>query len=598
MKTSTTWRTAACAAALLSAAPLFHACSDVQSGGPLPVPAADEWTSLGQNLASTYFNAAEKKLSVANIGDLEEQWKLEAKGPITGAPVVRDGVIYVLSGGGTYAIAADDGRVIWLNENVRGTSSVTWFEGRLFVNDARSFLHALDASTGTEIWESQIDPHPTASGFSSPTVFERYVIVGSASVEEAGVANGATFRGSVVAFDRETGEEIWRFYTVEPPYNGAAVWSSITIDPVERLAFASTGNNYTEEASDTSDALFALDVDTGKLAWLTQLSEGDVFTILNPQSPDTDFGTNPVLIDTKIGGQDRKILVAAQKSGVVWGLDRLNGEILWSHAVSAGSALIGGMLNNGAFDGTHFLTAGTNCRNAAGQLVSGVCSTATTRATLVAMDPATGAYAWERELASWVWAPITVANGVGFVAVDTTLQAFDTATGRELFSFPTDGTIASAPTVAEGRVHFGAGLSYFVGKPGRMLHVLSLEGGGGGGGGGGTTGAPTFTAIWNEIFVPTGCNTGSCHGGGAGGLSMASKDEAWRDLVNVVSDGPACASTGLVRVVPGDPDASLLVDKIAVRPPVCGSAMPFAGPLDSKQVEQVREWIRRGAAND
>ena len=186
-----------------------------------------------------------------------------------------------------------------------------------------------------------------------------------------------------------------------------------------------------------------------------------------------------------------------------------------------------------------------------------------------------------------MWARITVANGVAFVGVDTTLRAFDTATGAELFAFPTKGTIASAPVVAEGRVHFGAGLSYFVGTAGRVFHVLSLEGGGGGGGGGGATGAPTFTAIWDEVFVPTGCNSGSCHGGGAGGLSMASKDEAWRDLVNVVSDGPACASTGLVRVVPGDPETSLLVDKIANRPPVCGSAMPFAGPLDAKQVEQV-----------
>ena len=591
-------RIAACAAFAFSAS-LLHACSDVSSGGAPPAPATDEWTTLGQNLSSTYFNAAEKKLSPANVGDLKEQWSLEAKGPITGAAAVRDGVIYALSGGGTYALDANDGRVLWLNENVRGTSSVTLADdGRIFVNDAKSFLHALDAATGAELWKSQIDPHPTASGFSSPTVFERFVIVGSSSVEEAGVAEGATFRGSVVAFDRETGQELWRFYTVDPPFNGASVWSSISIDPVTRLAYASTGNNYTEEASAPSESLFALDVDTGKLAGLTQLSEGDVFTILNPQSPDTDFGTNPVLIDTKVGGQDRKILVAAQKSGVVWGLDRTTGEVLWSHAVSAGSALIGGMLNNGAYDGKHFIAAGTNCRNAAGQLVSGICNLANTRATLVAMDPATGEYAWERELPSWVWAPITVANGVAFVGVDTTLRAFDTATGAELFAFPTKGTIASAPVVAEGRVHFGAGLSYFVGTAGRVFHVLSLEGGGGGGGGGGATGAPTFTAIWDEVFVPTGCNSGSCHGGGAGGLSMASKDEAWRDLVNVVSDGPACASTGLVRVVPGDPETSLLVDKIANRPPVCGSAMPFAGPLDAKQVEQVREWIRRGAAND
>lgn len=577
------------------------ACSDRSVGpGPGPGPRTDEWTLLGQDLASHYRNAAETKISPENVAGLKQQWRLAAKGSVNGAAAVKDGIVYVASGGGTYALAASDGRVLWLNEQVRATSSPTWSDGTIFINDRSSVLHALDAATGAVKWTSVIDDHPAASGFSSPTVFERYVIVGSASVEEAGVAENAKFRGSVVAFDRDTGAELWRHYTVEPPYNGVAVWSSISIDPVLRLAYAATGNNYTEEASDTSDAIFALDVDTGSLAWLTQLTEGDVFTILNPQSPDSDFGTNPILIDTEVGGRPRRILAAGQKSGVFWALDRETGEVLWSHAVSSGSALIGGFLNNGGYDGRHILAAGVNCRNAQGQQTAGLCSPEQTRAKLVALDPATGDSAWERELESWVWAPVTNANGVGYVAVDTDLVAFDVETGAELFRFETSGTITSAPVIAEGRVHFGSGVAYFGGvKPGRDFYVLSLEGGdGGGGGGGGGDRSPTFSAVYENVFEPAGCNTGSCHGAGAGNLAMGTREEAYDDLVGVASDGPACSGEGVTRVVPGDPGRSLLMDKIANRPVLCGSPMPPSAQLKAEEIEQVRQWILRGAQDD
>ncbi len=70
--------------------------------------------------------------------------------------------------------------------------------------------------------------------------------------------------------------------------------------------------------------------------------------------------------------------------------------------------------------------------------------------------------------------PITVANGVGFVPADRHLEAFDIETGALLFKHSAAATIASAPTVANGRVAFGTGLQWTFGSPGTVLTVLDL----------------------------------------------------------------------------------------------------------------------------
>ena len=355
-----------------------------------------------------------------------------------------------------------------------------------------------------------------------------------------------------------------------------------------RRVFATTGNNYTGEAGPNSDSIFSLDLDTGELAWTTQLTEGDVFTILSPRSPDSDFGTNPTLFEAEVDGVTRKMLAAGQKSGVVWGLDRETGEVLWERTLSGGSALIGGILNTGAYDGERLLVVANEFTGA-------------DKSQLAALDPATGEVRWQRSVPHWVWAPITVTNGVAFVSTWTVLRAYDATNGEELFEFETPGTITSGAAIVDGRIYFGSGMAYLVGESESGVYALSLPGDDAPAPEPTATPEPSdvsFTSIYQEIFLGAGCASGSCHGANAGELSFDTQQVAYDELVGVPAGGSVCLLTGMLRVNPGNPEGSLLMNKVASEAPVCGDGMPIAGMLDPDEIERIRSWIAGGAAND
>ncbi len=132
--------------------------------------------------------------------------------------------------------------------------------------------------------------------------------------------------------------------------------------------------------------------------------------------------------------------------------------------------------------------------------------------------------------------------------------------------------------------------------------------GGGGGAGGGAADQATFSAIYTDIIVATGCNGSPlCHGGATGGnLIMNGKAATYAALVGVAAMGtnlipgktPDCKDSGLERVVPGDPDNSLLVKKIEQTPP-CGDPMPPTGvKLADAQIQLIRTWIQNGAKDN
>jgi hypothetical protein len=122
-------------------------------------------------------------------------------------------------------------------------------------------------------------------------------------------------------------------------------------------------------------------------------------------------------------------------------------------------------------------------------------------------------------------------------------------------------------------------------------------------------GPPTFTRVWSLVLQPKNCGNMYCHGGGP--LKLATKAEAYAALVGVQANGAECRNSGMLRVKPADPDASLLLEKLSKKKPSCGDAMPIGTWLEPECVtsntsmcnsladlQLVRDWIAAGAQDD
>jgi polyvinyl alcohol dehydrogenase (cytochrome) len=419
---------------------------------------------LGYDLASTYWNKSETKISTTTAPNLTKAWEFDfgAGASVVSTPIISGGKVYVQSQ--LPAVAAIDlasGKELWRNSDIGGSSTVALSGGVLYVNDGAGIVHALDPNAGgKEIWKS--DPLDVwVVGFSSPVVTKDYVLVGTSGLEEVTKITGdAKTRGYALALHKKDGSVAWKKFTVDPPSTGVGIWSTLSVDEAAGLVVAGTGNNYTGVAGDTSDAFLGMPLDQpadgAPLLWHPQIFQGDVSP--NGTGPDGDFGANPILFD--VGGQ--KLAAGGSKKGDVWVIDRTNGSIIKQRNLGPGTGFKGGIFVNGAWDGKSLLFASNLATSTgAGSEVPGPNDTF---GALFALDPLTLAVNWEREYIGAAWGMISVANGVGFFGKDKTLQAFDTATGAVLMEFPTEGSIATAPSVSDGYVVFGSGMSWLGGS--------------------------------------------------------------------------------------------------------------------------------------
>jgi polyvinyl alcohol dehydrogenase (cytochrome) len=442
--------------------------------------ATADWTMLAYDLKSTYWNRGETKVTKATAAELTKAWVFDTKAGVNATPVISKGRVYLASygsassgasGAGIVALDLATGSVIWQNNSVSGAASLALEQAILYQHDLEGTVRALDAETGQVLWEHKSDEHPSLAGFSSPVVSGDLVLVGGSSSDEALVMPGAqsTFRGFVLALDKRDGTLAWKKHTVEPPYNGAGIWSTLSIDEAAGVVVASTANNYTGEASDTSDAFLALPLANGtEFIWKSQMVEGAVFSLAQTiGNMEGDFGANPVLFEV----QGRKLAAGGNKGGDVWVLDRSDGSIIQRRNFSPASPYKGGVFNNGAWDGSSLLFVVN------GATSSGTGSEAASpenAATLFALDPLTLDIEWERGINGPAFSPITVANGVGFFGKNRTLQAFDTSSGEVLMEFATEGTISSAPAVSNGYVVFASGMSWIGTSRGTLYYALKV----------------------------------------------------------------------------------------------------------------------------
>jgi polyvinyl alcohol dehydrogenase (cytochrome) len=405
-------------------------------GGTSMQPEGD-WTAFGRDLDNTRSNPVESTLGIANVASLRRLWSFD--GPAsTSTPAVVEGVVYLPGWDGkVYALRADDGSEVWtatLPNLIDSSPAVT--ATRVFISDDAGSMHALDRASGTVQWSVRVDAHPEAHLWSSPVYIAEagLLVVGVASQEET-LPEPYTFRGSVVALDAETGQERWRVYTTDNDATsgpGIAVWGTAAVDVARKLLYIGTGNNYAEPAGPLSDALLAIDYETGMLEWATQFTEGDVFTIPGARGPDFDIGSSANLFTA--GGKD--LVGIGVKSGNYFALDRDAGTIEWMVQVSPGGPL-GGVMSATAYSSGMIYAAANDMM--AGQTV------------IAAIDAATGQIPWRHQTPMSTYGGVAHANGVVYVGTTAgTILAVDAASGTELWSDQTPDSIAGSPVVSGG----------------------------------------------------------------------------------------------------------------------------------------------------
>lgn len=336
------------------------------------------WNGWGGDASNTRFQpAAAAQLSAADVPRLKLKWAFGFPGAraVSGQPAVVAGRVFVSSDNGdVYALDATSGCVYWsFHADAAVRSSVTverQAAGKpyaVFFGDARANVYAVDAVTGAQLWKGHVDEHPSARITGGVRFFGGRVYVPVASGEEGAGGNPAyqccTSRGSVVALDAATGTQVWKTYTIpDSPKpttknaagtqlwgpSGAGVWNSPTIDPRRRALYVGTGNAYSAPAASTTDAIVAMDLDSGEILWSAQGTAHDVWlaACLSNRAlncgPDQDFGSPPILRTLQDG---TSVLVAGQKSGNVWAYDPdKKGRVVWRSPLVGNTTEFGGKI--------------------------------------------------------------------------------------------------------------------------------------------------------------------------------------------------------------------------------------------------------------
>jgi polyvinyl alcohol dehydrogenase (cytochrome) len=371
-----------------------------------------------------------------NVGSLELAWSLafpKVTDMRSQPAIVGDTLYFGDKTGKVYAIDRHSGCIRRHTEVLSGIRSAitvaTPNDGRrlLIFADSLATIYALDPGTLDTVWQQQARLYDTSVITGSISYHEDrlYVPVSSYEVAVSGSPSHICCKshGGVIALDARNGKRLWQWHATPDATlqgknaagadlygpSGASVWSTPAIDAKRRRIYIGTGENLSHPATDTSDAVVALDMDSGTVAWRFQATPDDVWNAacLNdgancPHNAggDFDFGASVIIAELPGG---REILLAGQKSGDVFALDPdpagRDGQLLWQRRVSnaaigpdlARTTTNGGVHWGMALSGTRLLVAAADPeRQRPGY---------TPRPGLSALDAATGELLWHQPVA-------------------------------------------------------------------------------------------------------------------------------------------------------------------------------------------------------
>jgi polyvinyl alcohol dehydrogenase (cytochrome) len=498
------------------------------AGDPM---AGSAWNGWGINHQNTrHQTAAAAGLTAADVPRLRLKWSFGFPGAsASGSQVtVLGNRLFVGSRNGVvYSLDRQTGCLVWGFEADAGTRStpvVVQAAGggaaTVYFGDAHAQVYALDAATGTLRWKVKVEEHPDAM-ITGGTVFHNGRLYVPVSSLEEGTAvmpsyECCTFRGSVVALDAATGKQIWKTHTIpraaEPTGksrvgtqlrgpSGAAVWSAPALEPERNRLFITTGDSYSNPPASESDAIMALAMDTGRVLWTRQTLAGDAWntgclqttpegrvTCPDKPGPDFDFGSSPALV-TLASGQ--RLLLAGQKSGMMFGVNPDTGDIVWKTQAGEGGVLGGiewGFSTDGQVAYASLSSAFEKKPGAAGGLI--------------ALNVADGSRRWSAPPAADTCAgrqgcstaqPAAVSSMPGVVfsgSLDGHFRAYDSSNGKILLDVNTTDeydTVNGVPArggsingpgaaIAGGMVFVNSGYSTIGFMPGNVLLAFSVDG--------------------------------------------------------------------------------------------------------------------------
>ncbi len=498
-----------------------------------------DWLSAGHDLANSRTQPDEFEIGVGNVAQLAPKWIFTTHGDVSATPTVQGGAVYFPdSGGYVNAVAAATGSLLWQTniESYTGVSGgiartspavagdeIILGDNHVLAQQGGAHVFAVNRYTGRLVWSTQVESNPAAIITGNPVVYGNEVIVGVSSNEETDTLIPfdpcCTFRGSVVALRADTGQILWKTYTVpanapctagNPPsgcgYSGGAVWDTPAIDPATNSVYVGTGNNYTvpdaaaacqalTAAGDTSDdsctapddyfdSVLSLNLQTGQINWGHKVEGWDAWNFAcvlgqgkswcpSIEGPVYDFGgSGPNLLN--VGG--RTLVGVGQKSGIYWAFDAATGNVVWDTLVGAGGGE-GGIMWGTAYDGKRIYVPISDEYAAPYKLTSGQ---SVTYGSWSALDPATGRILWQvaDPNGSADLGAASEANGVVYVSSTAwfgdKMFALDAATGKILWRFAPPGSQWAGPAIVNGTVYWGSG--YPSELQSKKFYAFSIDG--------------------------------------------------------------------------------------------------------------------------
>jgi polyvinyl alcohol dehydrogenase (cytochrome) len=482
--------------------------------------ASPSWNGWSPDASNARFQPAKAAgLAADQVPQLKLKWAFgfPAAEIMWGQPTIVAGRVFIgVDTGAVYSLDAATGCVHWsyqADAGVRNAISVAPVQGQgaakyaVFFGDVKGNVYGVDADSGKQLWKVKVEEQPVARITGAPTLYENRLYVPVSSSEERAAGLSSTypcclFRGSVVALDAGTGWQIWKTYIIADAPKptgktskgvqlfgpaGGAIWNSPTIDAKAHAIYVGTGDSYNRPVAKTTDAVLAMDMDSGKILWAAQDTENDAWlvncTSQTPSEncpedvgPDFDFGSSPILRTLPDG---HMLLIAGQKSGIVWAHDPdRQGAVVWKvqlvEKVSIGTITFGGA---------------SDAEKAYFGLRSGG---------IAALDLKTGEKKWFTPipvsqapgLAGGETAALTAIPGVVFSGgQDGVLRAFSTKDGHSLWQYNTiqdfktvngvaarGGSMgAPGPTVAGGMLFAGSGYTFGAGTTGNVLLAFSAQ---------------------------------------------------------------------------------------------------------------------------